>query len=648
MKKVTIILLSGLICALGVTSVLAQNPEPYNLDEYEQMVGKKLEFNQAPMLKTLVAAGELPPLAERLPQDPLVVEPVEEIGQYGGTMRIANGGPGVSNYGMDYGFIFLASYSADMSKIYPNVLKGWDASADAKTFTLYLRKGMKWSDGAPFTADDLLFYWEDVALNKDIYPVVPDRGMVAREPGVLKKIDDYTVEWSFSAPFGVFIENLARWRPSPYLPKHYLKQFHPKYTPMSEIEEEMKKGGYDTWVALFQGEEGGGSFWGTPGRPVLGPWVAQNEISAPLQVFTRNPYFWKVDTEGNQLPYIDKVTRFFVRDAEAALLKTLAGEFDMKNATEDGSLGGLQNYPLLVQNAEKADYRLIQSWWPASNQGSVFPTLSHKDPVLRKLFNDKNFRIALSVALNRDEVNQVVYLGLGTPSHPTASEGPPFYGEKFGKQYLQYDPELANQLLDELGLDQRDKEGYRLYSDGERLRMVNQVVTIFPQYMDMAELYRGYWKDVGIEVVNKPVTYEMFWPGYSTGEFDLLTFSGTFGGRPMNPLLRMGSSGIYWYTEPLWEAWINSDGEQGEKPPPEVFQIIEIREKALKEPDEAKRNALVVEIFEIHEEAFWNIGGLNEPQKERFAVVQNRLRNVPSPICAEWIYSIPSQYFIKE
>ena len=639
-RKLMLGLLTGAICLLAVTSVLAQNPELYNLDEYEQMVGEKLEFSEAPMLRTMVAAGELPPLAERLPQDPLVVKPAEEIGQYGGTMRIQGGA--THNFGMEYGFMFLVSYSPDFGTIYANVLKGWDANADATVYTLYLRKGMKWSDGAPFTADDLMFYWEDVALNKELNPIVPSRGVVAGEPGVLKKIDDYTVEWSFVAPFGVFIENLARWRPDPYFPKHYMKQFHPKYTPMSEIEEEMKKGGYDTWVALFQGKDGGVNWCLAPGRPVLGPWVAENEVTAPIQNLTRNPYFWKVDTEGNQLPYIDKVTRFFLQDVEATLLKTLAGELD---SMPGPSLGGVANYPLLMQNAEKGDYRLVEAFWPGGSLGTIFPNFAHKDPVLNKLLNDKNFRVALSVSLNRDEMNQLIFRGLGTPSNPTAGDGPPFYGETLGKQHLQYDPQLANQLLDELGLNKRDAEGYRLRSDGERLMMVLHAMG--DRDMEIAELYKGYWKEVGLEVVNKLLGWELGWPVFAGGDFDLVTFQDGLAGRPMNPLLRMGVAGTYYWAN-AWTDWVNSDGEQGEKPPEAIFQIMEIREAALMEPDEATRNAAVREIFEIHDEEFWFLGGLIEPKEARFLLYQNRLRNTPGYPCIEYLYQIPSQYFIKE
>lgn len=642
-RKLMLVLLAGAICLLAVTSVLAQNVQVYDLEEYEQLTGKKLEFQEAPMLRTMVATGELPPLEQRLPEDPLVVKPLEEIGQYGGTLRRLNE-RGRDNFRMQFGFEFLGNYAPDMSYIYPNVLKGWKVSEDAKRFTLYLRKGMRWSDGHLFTADDLMFWYEDVALNKELYPAPPSRLVIDGEPGAMKKIDDYTIEVSFPVSFGVFIENFARWRPNPYLPKHYMKQFHPKYTTMDEIKKVMKKEGYDSWVALFNAKDGGMDLWNDPERPTLSAWVAQNLPGGPIQTMTRNPYYWKVDTEGNQLPYIDKITRFVVMDPEAMLLKTLAGEVDIQAAVY---FGGVKNYSLVMENRERGNYRVVQSWWPPNNVGSVHFNYSHQDPVLKKLMNDKRFRIALSVAINREEINQIVFKGLAVPSHPTVASGPPYYGERLFKNYLQYDPKLANQLLDEIGLSKRDKEGYRLRSDGKRLRMVNTIFAPQPVVPEIAELDKGYWKEIGIEIVSRPLARALEVPTLQSGEYDIVTYFMTLGGRPMNPLQRMGTSGLYGIA-PQWTLWVQSEGEKGEEPPQEVKRMVEIRKEALVTADEEERTALTLEILKILEERLWVVGGLNEPLRGRYEVVNNRIRNIPSYMCGEWLYTIPAQYFIKE
>lgn len=646
-RKLMLVLVGGAICLLGVTPVLAQETKIYQLKEYEQLIGKKMEYHEAPMLRIKVAAGDLPPVEERLPEEPLVIGPYEEIGQYGGTIRRINEGRAETNYMMDVAYEFLVSYSPDMSKMYPNVLQGWKASADAKKFTLYLRKGMRWSDGAPFTADDILFYFEDVALNKDISPATPSRFLVGGEPGVVRKIDDYTIEFSFKEPFGIFIENFARWRPNAYLPKHFLKQFHPRYTPMDEIERKMKKEGYDTWVNLLQGKMGSHlDFWGIPERPVLGAWVAQNAVTETVQILTRNPYYFKVDTEGNQLPYIDRVERYLIKDKEAMLLKVIAGEIDFHSSI----LWGMKNHTLIMEYREKGDYRLLKHWWPPDNRGTVKFNMSHEDPILKKLFNDKRFRIALSVAMDRDEINQLIFQGLATPSHPTVASGSPFYGEKLGKNFLQYDSTLANQLLDEIGLSERDKEGYRLRPDDKRLRIINTVVDYWEEDVEIAELYKEYWKAIGIEVVNKPIPYTFYVTLLESGKYDTITYATAVGGRPMNPLTRGVAFPLTsdFGAAPKWGLWFVSGGQKGEEPPEELKRLMEIREEALGEPSEEKRIALTLDALKIFDENLWLIGALNAPTIGDYWITQNRLRNVPDYTCFNLVSDVPAQFFIKE
>ena len=649
MRKLVLTLLVAAICLVGVTSALAQHAQPYNLDEYEQISGKTLTFSEAPMLRTMVAAGELPPLAERLPEDPLVIEPAEEIGQYGGILHKLNEGPGMSNEGMDFGgFEFLAAYSPDMASIYPNVLKGWETSADAKTYTLFLRKGIRWSDGVPFTADDLLFYWEDIALNKELFPTPPSMVMSGGEPGVMTKIDDYAVEASFKEPYGVFIEQLARWRPSPYAPKHYLKQFHPKYTSEDVLKKRVKDEGFDTWIGLFTGKSGEYNAWRLPERPVLRAWIPQNLDSAPIQILTRNPYYFKVDSEGNQLPYIDRIERLLVPDAEAQLLKVLAGDVDFR----DMNAYGIEAKSLVIDKQEEADYRLVPFWWPSSQKGIIQFNMTHKDPILRKLFNDKNFRIALSVAIDREEINELVYQGLAVPSHSNVPIGPPFYGEKLFRDYLQYDPDLANQLLDGLGLTSRDNDGYRLRSDGERLRFQCIVPPWSPRVPEVLELYKAYWKEVGIECVVKPIAGGSWVPVKLSGDWDIASVGQGLGGRPKNFLTYSDcvpiSPGWSYPGTPEWTQWIITNGEEGVEPPEDLKRVEELRKQGLAEASEEKRIEIVLEIVKIYEENFWGFGGFNEPVVAKYSIVNNALRNVPSPHLAELISEIPAQFFFKK
>ena len=653
-RKLMLVLLAGTICLLAVTSVLAQKIEIYNASDYEQLTGKKLEYQEAPMLRTMVAAGELPPVEQRLPEEPLVIKPAEEIGQYGGKLRLIM--PGYETYRMDFGFEFLAVFLPDFTGKYPNVLKGWKGSEDATKFTFYLRKGMKWSDGHPFTADDFMFWYEDVALNKELSPSVPSRFTIGGKPGVMRKIGDYTVECSFPETYGLFIENLCRFRASPFRPKHYLKQFHPDYTPMSEIEKVMKKEGFESWVALFNAKDGDWDPWKNPERPTLSQFIPQNLYSDPMQIFIRNPYYWKVDTEGNQLPYVDRLEYTLIKDAEAQLLKVMAGDVDLQDVIYFA--GGSSSYTVLMQNREKGNYRLLPLTPPTAYgalSGVIDFNMSHKDPVLKKLFNDKRFRIALSVALNREEVNGLIHKGLGRPSHMNVPDGPPYYGEKLFQEYLQYDPELANQLLDEVGLSKRDKEGYRLRPDGKRLRLVCKIATVKPEAMEVAELYKDYWKKVGVEVLNKPLVPAMSAVTKESGEYDIISSGGGRGAYgPQNPLTVRATMPMDegFNAAPQWGIWVATNGEKGEEPPEAIKQIVKLRSEALSSPDEKKRIALTIEILKIFSDNFWTIGGVQGPPGTTFWAVHNRVGNATREpgilMSGELLHGPSAQLFIKE
>ena len=658
-RKLMVVLLCGAISLLAVTPVLAaQYNIAYNLEEYEELTGKKMEYQEAPMLRTMVAAGELPPLEERLPEDPLVVKPAEEIGQYGGTLRRIKERGTAYNYAMNFGFEFLIQWSNDLTYLYPNVLKGWKASEDAKTYTLYLRKGMKWSDGHPFTTDDFMFWYEDIALNKDLYPTPPSQLMVGGEVGVWRKIDDHTLEITFSVPSGLFLEQFARWRPNPFSPKHYLSQFHPKYTSEDEIEKMVKEGGFDTWPKFFHyrfwgSGYGGNTVWETPEAPVITAWMAQDAFDLPLQTMVRNPYYWKVDTEGNQLPYIDKMERLVVMTNEAILLMCLAGDIDIENL---GYIQGTStNLKILMDHREKGNYRMNEYITSMPhNAGTIYFNYSHEDPVLRELFNDKRFRIALSVAMDREEMNQLVMKGQSEPAQPigTLRPGPPYYGEKLGIDYLQYDPELANQLLDEIGYTERDVEGYRVRPDGKRLRIVNSVNSYNPNYVEMAELYKGYWKEIGLQVVNKPITDQGYMTMLNSLRYDIATHYVHLGSTSGQILTRMRATCGYAQAWPGWTLWIESEGEQGTEPPEDLLRMIELREKAVVSPNAEVRDALIVEIFKIFDENLFWIGGLNPimdpPILGGGTLVNNRIKNFPRRNHGEWLHHISAAYSIKE
>ena len=479
-------------------------------------------FREAPMLAERVAKGELPPVDQRVPQDPLVLQPVESIGKYGGTVVMNRDTQNPTGKLWRILWEFPLNYSiAFLREIYPNVLKQLEMGPEAKKFTFYLRKGMKWSDGEPFTADDVIFWYEDQIKNDTLFPAKPAIIAPGGNLGLVRKIDSLTVEFVFDDPNPIFEEEACRWRPPPYEPAHYLKQFHPKYTSQDEINKKMRDEGFDTWGDYYQQKGASWTALGDWEKPVIWPWKLMNDPTEAILVIERNPYFWKVDTEGNQLPYVDRQEQTFIADTEAALLQIMAGE---TTYAQGGYVGGRQNLPILLQNREKGNYRITTYIWPPNCHGSVLLNYTHEDPVLRELFLDKRFRIALSVARDRDEINQAFYDGDAIPSQPTTSRGAPFYGysDPMFKRYTEHDPDLANRMLDEMGLTARDNDGYRLRPDGKKLVLSIMVATRAGSSAgEMAELDRQNWEKIGIRVVIKVTTGPLMTAARTAGQYDM-------------------------------------------------------------------------------------------------------------------------------
>ena len=272
-------------------------------------------------------------------------------------------------------------------------------------------------------------------------------------------------------------------------------------------------------------------------------------------------------------------------------------------------------------------------------------------PVLGALFNDKRFRVAISLAINREDANSLVFKGLATPTHTGLPEGPPFHGENLFKSNLEFDPDQANALLDEIGtISERDSDGFRLRPDGARLRLVNTINVLWPETVDLAELYKNYWKELGIEVVSKPIQQGMATATLESGQYDIFTATGQHGGRPMNPLFRASLVPISerWGTAPQWGAWIVSGGEKGTEPPEDLKTIMRLREEALASGDEQVRIARTIEIAEIWDANLWMVGGFNMPMQAQYWVVNNRIRNWPRNSNYNICYEMLAPIYIDE
>ena len=637
-----------LIAALLLAAWAAANTVTIHtsIAEYQRASGQTIgSFNEAPALAEAVAAGDLPPVEERLPSDPLVLEPADRVGSYGGTLQDAHMGSGDLGYLNDILFEFPLTYSADMATIEPNIFTDWEVEGDGLEYTFHIREGIKWSDGVPFTADDFMFWYEAIASNPELNPDGVGELKAGGEMGVMTKVDDYTIHIAFGEPHGLLLERMARWRPVPYAPAHYLSQFHRDYAEPAQIDAAMAAEGFNDWIAFFEWQM---AYAENPAVPTITAWQVTNDVSQPVQRLVRNPYYWKIDTAGNQLPYIDGIDRRLVSDVEALLLIVLAGEVDILNGER---LGFTENLAVLMRNQDRGGYRVEQSTPWADNSGVVYFNYSHKDPVLREILNDKRFRVALSVAIDRDELNSVIFQGAFIPSQPAPPDGPPYYGEQAAfLQYTQYDLQLANQLLDAMGLEWNAAGTHRLRPDGQPLQLVLNANDRRVQTVPIAEMFKQYWAEVGVEVNIRPAG-NSFWRQVLIGsDHDLAIDVINMGGfRPVfagdrNEVVPLNTR---WAMAPAWGTWVLTNGEQGEEPPADVKRLGELHQAFLSEADYEGRVAIEKEIYYIHTENMWAISAVKNPRVAYFLPVTNRLQNVSRPIALELYPTQPSSWFIE-
>ncbi len=618
MRKLMVVLLSGVLCFLGTTSALA------------------VKYDEVPMLRARVAAGELPPMDERLPEEPYVVQPVERVGDYGGTLRTVTmtaGSWGEDLFLMDVMVSFL-KVDKNIATLLPNLAKKIDASDDMTTFTFYMRKGVKWSDGYPFTTEDVMFWYEDVLQNEELTPVIRKDYRPNDELLKIEALDEYTFRVTLSAPSPYFLSTLVWLFPYTtwYAPKHYLMQFHPRYTSEEELEEMTEEAGFDNWYQLFQNKTQ--SLAKVPmkvGLPTLNAYLLL-EINPSMRIYERNPYYWKVDTDGNQLPYLDRIETEIVSDVEVVKGKLMSGEADF------GAFYPVTtDYPLFKQFEDTGGYRVILWADNAVQIGNYTVNMTHKDPVLRKIFQDRRFRIALSLAIDRDEINDVITFGKAIVTQTTIVPGSKLWEPAFANAYIEYDPDRSRELLDEMGLKDTDGDGWRERSDGDTLTFTIE----FPQSGGIGvtnDLVVAYWQEIGIDVRTKMISPELQWQRVVANELDA-----TIHGELCTDILFPANRGQMFvpvgasWERTMWPAWDNyytSDGAKGEKPPAEIQQLVDWYKEMLVEPSEERRIELGKNILRSQAENLWNIGTVGFPP--HVVVADNDLRNVPEDVLFGW------------
>ncbi len=586
------------------------------------------KYSEAPLLKEKVDSGELPPVEERLPENPLVVLPVKSIGQYGGTWHRGWRGPADFHCYGRINYEPMLRWPRDPEDpVQPGLAETWEWSDDGTELTLHLRKGLKWSDGEPFTVDDIIFWWEDIENDSNITAAIHAEWIVNGEPMTLEKIDDTTITLKFAGPNGLAeTVGLAfhgnQWplnfeRFGFFAPRHYLEQFHPKYNASATYEEfEAKADDYNTE------------------RPVMTPWhPTEWGEGADHMLATRNPYYWKVDVEGNQLPYIDEVYFYLVQDNTAINTLGLEGKLDMQHRGLS-----LSEYPVFLENAEKYGYHMLL-WTVAQASGlTFFPNQSYSDPAYRELLQTFEFRQALSQAMDRDTINDIVWLGQATPRTISVVNDSALYQPDIEKIYAEYDVELAKSLLDDIGLPV-GSDGYRTFADGSPLQLVIETSYTSGSLLDGIELVAEYWREIGLDTKVEATSRDVYWPRAIGNEVMIATWSTDRGLVPMiDPIYQFPFDNRSWMG-PAFGDWYKSGGEIGEEPNAGLKELMDLYDQYRSTVDPAEQLRIAKEIVRKTTTA------LNVIQTAGMSpgpvVVMDNFMNVQEEHTADWLIMTP-------
>jgi peptide/nickel transport system substrate-binding protein len=612
--------------------------------EYEAATGNSIgSFAEAPMLAELVESGDLPPVEDRLPNEPSVIRP-KHIGQYGGEMRLlgfyeeAGAFAGLTE-GMQVSLAILHESLKFSPEFRLDVAKDWELADDGKSLTVTLREGMKWSDGDDFNANDLAF-WYEIQQDPELNPTIEDRYMPGGELMGLNVIDDTTVQFTFAIPyyraFDVFSDS------APWLPEHYLKQYMPKYNDGAEAL--AKEEGFETWQLAFDFHAPvlSDNYDRDPTAPQINPWIIK-ELGADSVVWERNPYFFRVDAAGNQLPYVDELLVIMTADVNTVgPLKTMAGELDW------GAGLALTDYPVLKEAEAQGDYTAYR--WPRIDQSHAWGfamNYTHKDPVLREIFGDVRFRQALSLAINRDEISEKIFLGLTEPWTAPVSAAWSGYEDWMGTYYAEHDVEKANALLDEMGLEWDDAQEYRLRPDGQTLYLQGEYCQEWLAYSeDIMDLVTLHWKDIGVQMEPKFVFEDVLQTRAYANETDMGIGNSDGGFEPLARSqfpIRLRPPWHWPWPDccPMaahpWYTWLdceqsetcNQEDVEGVEPPEDIKRAWELVQQWLNTPAGTEEyETLINEVITINVENLWYFGTVSSPPN--VVVIHNRMGNTGS------------------
>ncbi|MCX6032477.1 MAG: ABC transporter substrate-binding protein [Chloroflexi bacterium] len=614
------------------------------------------KFKEAPILADQVKAGKLPAVDQRLPENPYVIS-APEIGQYGGIWHRGFTGPSDFNGLNRIINDSLVRFSIDGASVEMKYAESVTPNANNTEWTIKLRKGSKWSDGSPFTADDIMFWFKDVVNNKDLMPALPS-WLVNQDksPVKVEKVDDLSVKFTFATPFAFFLEQIAQAdfgdKVYPmFLPAKYMKQFHASYADKAALDKLVVDNKLKTWTELFAAKQ---NPFDNPERPTMAAWMASNRYSEPIFVMKRNPYYVGVDKAGNQLPYIDEVQVKFFADVNALNLAAIAGELDEQERHIQ-----LTNYPTLKETSQKSGKYDIYLWSSTGGDegGVIFNLTYQKDPELTAMWTQLDFRKAVSYAIDRKEIQESIFLGTGEPRMGIIKKTSSWYpGDEWAYKYTEYKPDEANKLLDALGYTKRDAEGYRLLPSGKRVGFELSAVSTPLDQVPPAQLIVRHLKKVGIWVdlrnPERDLHFQMRQANELQAEIWNQDSAGTMFSGSTKYDIRLPIFGNLTYG-PLWKDWYDSNGAKGVEPPAPWKKIVALQDEA-KSASRERLNQIAQEIYKIWVDNLYDIGTVGLTAKDQgVAVVSKNLRNVPKDLTKDWALRTPGNgkpevwFFVK-
>ena len=591
-------------------------------------------YSEAPSLAKKVAAGKLPPVEERLPFNPRKLNFKNlglKIGKYGGSIRMLMARAKDARQMSVYGYSRLVGYHPKTFELEADILESFEVE-EGRRFTFELRRGHRWSDGQPLTSEDFRYWWEDVANNKALSPVGPPKIMTINgELPIFEVINRYKFRYTWKRPNPDFLPRLASASPLYiYRPAHYMRQFHEKYTDQDVLKKTVKKSKQRNWAALHNKMD---NLYRNDNvdLPVLQPWVSISKPSASRLIFKRNPFFHRVDPEGKQLPYADSFI-FTIANNKLIPAKTGTGEVDLQ-----ARYLRFDDYTFLKKGEERSPYS-TRLWKTAKGAHlALFPNLNVNNPILRKLIRDVRFRRALSLGVHRHEINQVIYYGLAIGGNNSVLPESPLYRPTYRNKWANFDLQKANQLLDEIGLVQRDSSGIRLMPDGSPLHLIIETAGESTEQTDVLELVRDSWLKIGIKIFSKPSQRNVFRNRIFSGETAMSIWSGVENGlitADSSPaeFVPTSQQSLQW---PKWGQYHETNGKAGEKPTGEhVIHLLELYQRWKNTAAQKEKSKIWQKILEIHSDQIYSIGLVAAVLQP--VVVSSQLKNVPLSAIYNW------------